>query len=170
MTSRRSRAPRRRMIWSRLRTGETNIAASSAATFLIVNASTNVSFHEATVTRLVGTVFLRMTDAGPWVDAAYSMGIVTVGERAVAAGISAVPDPSDPEGHDWMYWRNSQLTPVGVPTDGSTNVYVERIEIDIKSQRRLREAASDLVLVVRNEISEAVLGVTIGLNALLKVA
>ncbi len=145
-----------------------SIPASGTSTNNIVNASANSIFSESTITRVVGTIDLRATDAGPVIAVEYSLGIITVGERAVSIGASALSDPTDPEGHDWMYWRSGLLIPMALPTDSSSLAYHEKIEVDIRSQRRLRENASDLVLIVGNFTSEVAMGLTVGLNALVK--
>ena len=164
--SRRRSGPRRRTIWSRLLIDDTSVAAGATAVFILVNASTNVLFTESTVTRIVGTIDFRMTDAGNLIPAAYALGIIAVNELALATTVA--PSPVDPEGQDWMYWRNGLMHPQGLPTDSSALHYGVHIDLDLKAQRRLRENASDLVLIVSNAAAEAALGVTCGLNVLIK--
>ncbi len=166
-TRQRTRAPRRRTMWTRARTEEQVITTNAVGAIVLVNASANVLFTEVTITRIVGSIYMRGTDAGPWEAFPYSMGIVTVTEQANAIGVSALPDPESQEGVDWMYWRASQLSGIGEPTDASSNLYQERIELDLRSQRRLKENNTDCNLIIKNA-SAFSMTVSVGLNVLLK--
>ena len=167
MARTRTRGPRRRTIWSRTIAFETVAVAGAELVLPLVDQSANVLFTESTVTRVVGSVFLRSTDVGPWEGVEYAIGIVPVTEQAVAVGVTALPNPGTNLDADWMYWRASQLWGTGPPTDDSSNLYQERIELDIHGQRRLREGGNDLVLMFSNQSAFSITMST-GLSVLIK--
>ena len=170
MTTRRVSGPRRGTKWIRFRALATIVPFGSTGVFVLVDSSSDDSLAESTVTRIVGNIHCRATDAGPFVDIPATLGIITVGERAVLVGATALPAVRIPAQHDWMWWTGNRLEPQGLPTDGSAVEYQRAFPVDIRAQRRFRGGGVDLVLLVANDAVAEQISVSVWMSTLVKLA
>ena len=119
--------------------------------FTLVDSSVNVVLTESTITRLIVQINLtNLQTVQNQIE--YTAGMVTANERAVGVGITALPDPASPGGIDWLWWRGGNLLPIAAETTGAFRfLYSASVEMDLRSQRKLIENNTDLVLLIGNE-------------------
>ncbi len=111
----------------------------------------------ATILRLIGevvTVFPNQTLVAN--DAAQlTLGIGLVSSDAAAVGFTALPDPLDEPGYDWLWWYstflfNMNITTENVVPDGS---FYSRIPIQSKAMRKLKPNMT--LVLVQQYLSES---------------
>jgi len=164
---RRLTGPRRQVRWVRIRSNENAIVDGASERTIIFNASVFPELVGSTLTRIVGTVFYRGTDAGPVLAPAYSMGILVARQEAADAGISALPDPESAAAGAWLHWRATQLRAAALPTDTSSLVYYDKFDLDIGAQRKMG-TGMDIVLITHNAVSGMSITESFGLSMLFK--
>ena len=167
--STRSRAPRRRTVWSRSLLFEAAIVPGATIARPVVDAGVNPELDGSTLTRTVGDVFIRATDSGAAIPMQYAMGLFLATAEAVGIGVAALPDPGAAAKADWLYWVGGQLLFVGATDNASANVYQMHKALDLHSQRKLGQNNRDLTLLITND-SAVNMVVSFGLNVLFKLA
>ena len=80
------------------------------------------------IVRMIGSLRVNSIDVSLSVE--WAAGITVVGKDADQA--NAIPDPVTDTAHGWMWWMSRVSPPPGA---GGTSI---QIDLDIKSQRRLR--------------------------------
>ncbi len=96
------------------------------------------------------------------------VGITIANEQAVAAGAASLPDPASPGGIDWLFSGLLFVPAVATaaPTE-DTVFYSATMERDLRSQRKLNENNSDVLMMVTDETG-IVINVTIVANTLIR--
>ena len=153
MTNRRTfvRRPRRAVRWVLGGSGRINLAAGASAISDMLSVAPDFEKTDVTITRIRGDLVVAYpNDNGG--TAKLTMGLIVVTQSAFAAGIAAVPDPAL-EDADWMWWSAYNMIE-GFYADSTgveRRIVTPRYEsIDNKSQRKMNEGESTLVLAVKN--------------------
>jgi hypothetical protein len=150
--SRRSSGPRRRLFWARS-TDVAQYSEGSPARWSNLlgqfNADYGADLFGFTVTRIVGHYSWFAADSQD-VSTAYRLPVgIRVDEQSESIAGNARLDklPINDPNADWMYVRNNYGITDSVQTHSSTRENAEnRVELDLRSQRRLDELGQSLYL------------------------
>ena len=157
-------AAKRKTVWARQSQAVTPGAASTVEVDLMANYETEfgANLKYCTVTRIIGVVDYHWDVVG--VDQAIT---VAVGVARVGTTIPSILTGPTKQGN-WMYWKQIMVNQLSVETSAGVFTPVKhRLEIDIKSQRKMPDLGDRLILVITNS-GGVVLQGNIGFNTLLK--
>lgn len=151
---RRGSAPRRRMFWARAHNLATLSETNQAQVFNLLSpyqASANTDVEGVTVTRIRG--HYTWWSAAQAINTSFNLGVgIIVQDQSVYAQLDTDPEqqataPWDEHGQfrDWMYVRNNLgITDPASGEDQSATIAANRVELDLKSQRRFDEVNESL--------------------------
>lgn len=151
---RRGSAPRRRMFWARAHNLATLSETNTAQVINLLSpyqASANTDVEGVTVTRIRG--HYTWWSGAQATNTSFNLGTgIIVQDQSVAAQLDTDPEqnatsPWDADGQyrDWMYVRNNLgITEPATGENQSAAVAANRVELDLKSQRRFDEVNQSL--------------------------
>ncbi len=118
------------------------ITAVDLAEGTVATGSTGFIFAQAgTVVRMRGLVTAEL-DAGAATaeNALIVLGIIKVSQNAFDVGITAIPNPTDDSGEDWI-WQGSLYVSTGSQSGGADfgSNAVDRVVVDSKAMRKIKD-------------------------------
>jgi len=152
-----------------------NISAETALaanTFLFSQSFTAAELAKRpfTITRTVGSLWVRPDVVSPTEFPFGAMGFIVVSEKAVATGVTAIPDPITQEASDEWFVYTQWLTSVFAATAASisTQPYMEH-KFDSRAQRKVQDG-EDVAVVISNANAAHGCAVILKFRMLIKVA
>ncbi len=143
------RAPRRPTFWEGS-SAEFTLATGVRQAFVVVTEATLENTPNPTLIRIHGDVIANISARTAADDSAVlAMGIIPQSAAAIAAGVTAMPQPFDDIGSPWLWHRMISMRSNIAPPNGSDLLGNLRIVIDNKSMRKF-DLNQGLVLVVQN--------------------
>ena len=133
-------APKRNLSWQG---GNFNVNAGSGAAFVqtLVSEAIFEGFPNPTVVRIRGSLLLRVSAVGATVAVSHlTMGIKLVTASAFAIGLTALEQPFDEVGSDWIWWSGRSFhntTALSAVAGDDGEALVTRVEVDSKAMRKV---------------------------------
>jgi len=169
MTTRRSsparsrrgtRGPRRRTDWDNSSIDDTALTAGTQGV-TDLTAGFYVDLRKGlTVVRMIGQLQIVGAAGG---STEWAAGIAMVSVEAAAAGV--FPDPDTDVSFPWMWWQVGFTLAMAVGENA-----VDKVPIDIRSQRKFRDAGDRLYFIMDNHDVGNTLTYGFGLRSLYKLA
>ena len=139
--TRRSTAPRRKLVWARLQSSPSVVIPANTTSFLQILSQFQTAYGAdpigATIRRIRGNITMRGGTAGNSVRAVLGIGVFN--------GVATISPTINPH-LDWMYWKQIYVEPP-LATEFSV---LNNMEIDVKSSRKMEELGQDLYLAISN--------------------
>ncbi len=144
---------RRRTAWFRHLSLDTALSANGIVVATLVDSSVNVLLTDSTVTRMIFNVNpTQIEGSGGNAGQNVLIGIVIANETAVAAGAASLPDPASSGGVDWLFYGGFVVPAISLSQPAEDLVFRHlAVARDIRSQRKLNENNSDVVMLVSEE-------------------
>ena len=108
---------------------------------VIVAGGSGLVDEEVTITRMIGSLLVRMSATTQGLEGSYAIGVYVARQEAIAAGIGSLPSPEEDPDAEWLgYWqgslKNGNTTAVDAPVSSRF------IDFDLRSQRIMRNGSS----------------------------
>ncbi len=125
---------------------------------------------KATLVRIRGSLFIRVTVGAAASQTSFTMGIKTATATAVAAGAGSIESPFVDVGSDWLWWSSRDMRVIStgtVDTDSDAiGQQFTRVEIDSKAMR-VMDINRVLIFVAQNTVIGGTQ--TIAVNGILRI-
>ena len=142
--ARQSRRAASSWIWQTSLTAVTALPAASIVAFELFVLPDDAT--DETLFRTIASLYAGKTAISALGPANIEVGFIVSQQRAVAAGVAALPRPIEEAEQEWIF-RGKLIVPRSTAAD--TIIQSDKLELDIKSRRRLN-STENLVLLFEN--------------------